>query len=96
MTKQEEIREGIRRLIDGCYNARNPDYPKLIAFQPMKFLNEIMPYLHSQGVVIKVDGELPSSPFIEESGDNNGFIVGRDFMLRAGYTAVIPLIKESK
>ncbi len=59
MTKQEEIREGISNLIDNNYNARNPSYPELIAFQPMKFLNELLPYLHSQGVVIKVDRELP-------------------------------------
>ena len=25
MTKQEKIKEGIRNLIDGCYNARNPE-----------------------------------------------------------------------
>ncbi len=49
MTKQEEIQD----LMDNCWEECNPDYPKLLTFRPMKFLNEIMPYLHSQGVVIK-------------------------------------------
>ena len=51
MTK-EEIRKGIKELIDNNYGARNPSYPKLIAFQPVKFLNELLPYLHSKGVAI--------------------------------------------
>ena len=37
-----ELREQIRDIIDGCYEARNPDYPKLRAFQPEKFLNELL------------------------------------------------------
>lgn len=44
------LRQKIRQLIDNCYGATNPDYPKLIAFQPMKFLNELLAYLHSQGL----------------------------------------------
>ena len=58
MPKREEIRKGLRNLIDDCYGAKNPDYPKLTAFQPIKFLNELFPYLHSEGVVIKKE-ELP-------------------------------------
>ena len=43
----EALRIEIIKLMDGCYNATNPDYPELKAFQGMKFLNELMPYLES-------------------------------------------------
>ena len=47
--KRKEFREAVRILIDNNYNARNPDYPKLIAFQPMKFLNELLPLIEQAG-----------------------------------------------
>ena len=46
MTKQEEIREGLSDLIYG------------LAYRPPD-VDAILRYLHSQGVVIKVDSELP-------------------------------------
>ena len=107
MNIQEKIKEGIRQLIDGCYGARNPDYPKLIAFQPMKFLNELLPYLHSQGAVVKVDRVLPRCPVSIEDGLSPSIVEFRQYnikqwkttqeiMLKAGYVAVEPLIKEGK
>jgi len=56
-------------------------------------------YLHSQGVVIQIEGELPNPPYIvsrctRDSDINYGFLQGRDAMLNAGYVAVEPLIKE--
>lgn len=92
MTKQEEIIKGIRQLIDGCYNARNPDYPKLTAFQPMKFLNELIPYLHSQGVVIRVDRKLLPFPTGEDCLAWYSRV--QKDMLRADCVAVIPLIEK--
>ncbi len=43
----EALRKGISELMDGCYNATNPDYPELKAFQGLKFLDKLMPYLES-------------------------------------------------
>ena len=40
--KREEIRGGIQDLMDTCWEKCNPDYPKLITFRPMKFLNELV------------------------------------------------------
>lgn len=69
MTKREQLRKGVRGLINGCYGARNPDYPKLAAFQPEKFLNELFPYLDSQGVVTTKHGFYSDlmEPLIEEN-----------------------------
>lgn len=52
MNKQEEIREGIaRRLL--MIGTGNPDF---------KMAEIILEYLHSQGVVLKVERELPENP----------------------------------
>ena len=82
--KREEIRKGISVLMDTCWEKCNPDYPKLLTFRPMKFLNELMPYLHSQGVVIKVKGELPRCMNFERY----------NALTKAGYVTVEPLIGD--
>ena len=97
MTKQEEVKEGVQELIDKCYGSRNPDYPKLIIFRPQKFLNELFPYLHSQGVVIKTERELPKVEWtltgIETPSQAQK--ISKAFRKAyAGYVAVEPLIKE--
>ncbi len=58
MTKQEEIREG---LIEIC-RERTSGAGKVLA-------GEILDYLHSQGVVIKVDRELPDDVLIDFSSN---------------------------
>ena len=99
MSKQSDIREGIQDLMDNCWEQCNPDYPKLITFRPMKFLNELMPFLHSQGVVIKVDRELPKA-FVASWFQWNGEDILEDVSTdtqtaldKAGYEAVEPLIE---
>lgn len=44
MDKQEEIRKGIERLYSSS---------KRLARTPVQFSGDLVPYLHSQGVVIK-------------------------------------------
>lgn len=42
------MRKEIQELIDSCYSGNNPDYPKLSAFEPGKFLNKLLPYLKAE------------------------------------------------
>ena len=78
MTKQEEIREGL--------------YMAMLAMAPTEELygkvDRILSYLHSQGVVIKVDRELPDRTLMGVSYRKMRRI------LNAGYVAVKPLIGE--
>lgn len=87
MTRQEELKEGILKLIDANYGARNPSYPELIAFQPMKFLNELLPYLDLVGLVRKVERELPKCPISQEDLERyRGTIdYGLKWCTRSGY-----------
>jgi len=81
MTKQEEIREGMTDIIK--HSMPNFIYPFLTI--PTRWLvNKLLKYLHSQGLVIKVDGE----PVIPESMSQ-----ARRFKAQ-GLTAVEPLIEE--
>jgi len=50
-------------------------------------------YLHENGLVIKVDRELPSEYSIAEFGLGDP-LFDRDSIKEAGYVAVKPLIKE--
>lgn len=97
MTKQKEIREGIHKTIsDSVLNQVTLDglNYSLVHFERME--NALLSYLHSQGVVIKVNGI-----FDDDSGETT--CVGicnitchnseRYLMLKAGYVAVEPLIK---
>ncbi len=95
-TKQEEIRERIAReymaATDGEY--RDGDGSRSI------FVDQILSYLHSQGVVIKVEWELPEVYFETErlnNGNTNTISIAiTDDIKKAysGYTAVEPLIEE--
>ena len=53
--------------------------------------SDILRYLHSQGVVIKVDKELPLSDYYFE---DEAYETGQDDMLKAGYVAVEPIIGD--
>lgn len=101
MTRQKEIKEGIAKQFfleertNRDYDYRRPCWEELGISAKLPYIERAekwCAYLYSQGVVISVDRELPQNPFARESGDNNGFIVGRDFMLRAGFEAVESLI----
>jgi len=92
VTAREEIREGMiarldQVLISCCIHDHRKQAEYII---DTKFI----PYLHSQGVVIKTQGKLP--PNIAEVGSEfyEGFKMAIKVMLEAGYVAVEPLIKE--
>ena len=93
-SKQEEIREGLERIgrehVGGSWFT--------------VYADEILTYLHSQNVAIKVEGELPEAPKevndlvegwrpmkLEELSCFKGAI---KWMLKAGYTAWEPLIGD--
>jgi len=88
LTKQEEIRKGIETIISdqGYY------------FPWGKTAQEILAYLHSQGVVIKVEKELPSDKNLYGVAKDNMaagcYYHGQIDMKEAGYVAVEPIIKE--
>ena len=86
MTKQEEIREGIAIILESAGASR-------------EWTLNILEYLHSQGVVIKVERELPS---ISWNSDDplydiafcKGMSENLGNMLKSGYgTAVEPLVE---
>ena len=98
MTKQEEIRLGLHRIIE----------QELLGSVPDRLVKRAIEYLHSQGVVIKVDRELPESPdtdYVIARYDGeiataedvalmhlNGIEKGKGLLVKAGYVAVEPLI----
>jgi len=93
MATREEIREGmaLKLAIRDGYDESASKYYLLEA-------NEWMQYLHSLGVVIKVDRELPK---FAKNWDEDGHIfhdaivpVTKEDLAEAGYEAVEPLIKE--
>jgi len=88
-TKQEEIREGLKGL---------PVVGTNVA------VDQILYYLHSQGVVIKVDKELPQNPYSVATSWPTGIYVtkaeaykeAQQDILKAGFgVATEPLIKDN-
>ncbi len=97
MTKQEEIKEEIQRLIGEKLTALMPDrFTMPFSLNGEQLAGRIIQYLHSQGVVIKVD----KSPVIQF--DLTGHMtpsevskIGNAYRKAyTGYVAVEPLIKE--
>ena len=88
MTKQEEIREGLYRIII------KQDYSPLEQFDwEWDLVGKLVQYLHSKDVVFKVNKCLPEIP----RKDIIHIILERDRqILKAGYTATESLIKEEK
>ena len=105
MTKQEEIRQGIKVIFDRL-QLNNPDELSSAVWKAIRddLIKEILSYLHSQGVVLKVDRELPIFakvlPLDRYTEFNNGYVKGQEFerdrALKAGYVVVEPLIEEGK
>ncbi len=107
-TKQEEIREGLakRRYYDGMIGIGSgiPQWEDRTEAEREHFrakIDDDFNYLHSQGVVIKVDRELPKLKSL--TGDASlkeklAFLQGvealREEVIKAGYEAVEPLIEE--
>lgn len=92
MTKQEEIRLWLSGFLaitdsDGVSRGGFDDADKLLE------------YLVSQGVVLKVDRELPGRIFKDNQKYNDdyaeGYLGAQGDMLKADYVAVEPLIQDS-
>ena len=97
MTKQEEIKGEIYRIL---YDVACSPYPERGGLLENR-ASQILAYLHSQGVVIKVERELPPRYFANRKkmpwvSDYDVEKNTQEEMLKAGYVAVEPLIEESK
>ncbi len=97
MNKQEEIREGIKAILASDLSVHiqakglsldQSDFTSALDNAWEERVNEILSYLHSQGVVIKVDGELPELLI----SDEGVYAVKHDS--KAGYTKTEPLVKK--
>ena len=101
MTKQEEIRKGIaKRLYAEHYSISKEDTfettYKRYQVECLDMADVALSYLHSQGGVMKVDKGLPENVVQEFSPEyDNGYHRGEMDMLKAGYVATEPLIKEN-
>ena len=87
MTKHKDLKVGVFKLL---YPYAEPKQNDLV--------DDIFKYLHSQGVVIKVDRELPENPFDKsccglDEVAYNGFELAKLKYKRASYVAVEPLIE---
>lgn len=87
MTKQEEIREGIKPILIELRNMAIGLHK--IDVEP--YLKRIQEFEDSQGVVIKVDRELTVGNVTLYS---KAEIMALNIFAEAGYVAVEPLIKE--
>ena len=102
MTKQDKIREV---LAEFCRVMRVEG--RLRHYTPQSDADDILEFLHSQGVVIKVARDLPLAKWEEVKGtavevdtDTWGKMLAMvaviyDRAFKAGYVAVEPLIKEA-
>ena len=91
MTKQEEIREGIKEILlpSGKESVITPYMSGIVS-------QLIMEYLHSQGVVIKVERELPDCPGRVVADPEHLMLYKQmqEGFIKAGYAiAVEPLVK---
>ena len=95
MSKQEEIREGVGKRLD-LYIDEGSVEERLI-----KRADKILSYLHSQGVVIKVERELPESWVVTYGGEaptpDRAYVAGQEDgkadMLEAGCGFFEPLVE---
>ena len=90
MSKQDIIREGIKSCVSAVRNDRGPQIECLFEAA----VKNIISYLHSQGVAIVVEGELPEIGWLggeEVTNEEKAERVIGD-MLKAGYKLTIPLV----
>ncbi len=90
MTTREEIREEIERILDELLFSPG-ESDDGYTYNLTGCITNLLNYLHSQGVVIKVDRELP---IITDIGWGVSAKKEQVKMLEAGYVAVEPLIIE--
>ena len=110
MATREDIREGIDSLIERNTVFTKGEYSPLAGpissdkremwCDPAYLAGEILSYLHSQGVVIKVKRELPAVILSKDMTDADRrykkavWEYAQETMVEAGYVATKPLIKE--
>ena len=95
MATREEIREGLLSTELTLTRLAARIIKSNLDKSPIEMGNLIVKVFHSQGVVIKVDRELPEPTNLYSGGDAE--TVSRrafDQLLEDGYTATEPLIKE--
>jgi len=95
MATREKIREGIGSCVRAIRNDRSPQVEALFKAAT----DNILAYLHSQGVVIRADRELPaiswsSSDPRYDQAYSRGIAKGISMAKEAGYVATIPLVEE--
>jgi len=85
MTKQEEIMQGVKPILKELRN--EAELLGRVNINP--HLDKLLAYLHSQGVVIKIDRELPDDLMEgQASFDKQTYTV---MLKQSGYEAVEPL-----
>ncbi len=112
MTKQEEIREGIAeelaKIPKGYIGITDPEWHERRLVKARVQARAVIDYLHSQGVVIKIEKELPLPKWEEVEST----ALGVDFdtwakmiamlgatlerLTKAGYVGTEPLIGEKE
>jgi len=109
MSKQEEIREGIaKRHCEGCLPEEQCSEKRVGKKCPEYYetADEELGWLHSQGVVIKVERELPLNPFANQLINKDeqtayyywnqslsaSYLEGQEDMLKTGYVATKSLL----
>ncbi len=96
MATREEIREGIHDIIGdclikiGCGEGGCPKAERLETEAQETCIQSLLDYLHSQGVVIKVERELPDWLMEGQIAFSTEDIAKR--FEQAGYVATVPLI----
>jgi len=99
MTKREEMREEVARRIAIRDDRGFLDHSTLkykISVEQYEFTDRILKGLHSQGVVIKVDGELPERASLAIAEGGTSVIIPLPALINLGYTKVEPLIKDGQ
>ncbi len=97
MSKQEDIREGIKGLTFFVEDTEYWEIGNLFVLRE-KAITKLLNYLHSQGVVLKVDRELPMYVVhpLATAQSEAAFLEGREQLIEAGYVATVPLIDIGK
>ncbi len=88
MSKQEKLREVVRMFIKTATGFK-PDQCPIDCLT-----DDLITDLHSQGVVIKVGGDEPYIPTRLNKEITSAVIDYKKKMIRAGYVAVEPIIRE--
>ena len=98
MPSREEIREGTREWLIEMDTCHNEDCGDAKCDSSCPYLNKIVDkflvYLHSQGVVIKIDRELPDLVIDPQTNRLRVPVDVMNEMLKAGYTAWKPLVEK--